>query len=116
PYAGRWVVDNFGAEGGWLRGVGDARCGVAPLSCTYGCRTSVPLELEEGMPLVAESEIVIGENGGARIHRVNISPRVPAEVGADCLDAADNDADGAADCADPDCQTAPECSTPLCAD
>lgn len=118
PWTGRWVVDNFGSEGDvFLRGVVDAACDSENSTCNPPkWRSSVALDLEEGAPLVVESEESFGERGGARVHRVNISQWVAYESGPDCLDGVDNDADGAVDCYDPDCAGSPECTTPLCAD
>lgn len=116
PFSGRWVLDNFGAEGALFGAISDARCGGEELNCTGGWRQSVILDLEAGTPIIAESYHTVGESYGARIHRINISPWTTTESGADCLDGADNDGDGDGDCNDPDCAESAECTTPLCAD
>lgn len=116
PRSGKWVIDNFGSEGSQFYFVVDARCGGKALNCQGRVRHSIVLELEGGTPIVAQSLPDEGERRGAGIHRINISPWVPKETGADCLDGADNDGDGYADCMDLDCAQSVECTTPLCAD
>lgn len=116
PWTGEWVIDNFGSEGTLFAPVVDGRCSGAPLDCNNQWNKSVVLLLAAGTPIAAESRHLHGENHGARIHRINISPWTATESGADCLDGADNDGDGDADCNDPDCAESAECTTPLCAD
>lgn len=115
PYEGEWVIDSFGAEGSELFGIVDARCGSSARA--HGCWTqrSVALSLQAGEPIVALTGYWPGEDIGPSIHQLNISPKVDHELGSDCADWADNDADGLPDCFDPDCQTQPECTTPQCA-
>lgn len=115
PYSGEWVVDNFGSESGWFRAVVDARCPESPLVCDWKRTTSVRLSLEEGQAIVVTSESNLFETTSPKVHQINITPLVAHESGADCLDGADNDADGLPDCLDPDCAQSPECTTPLCA-
>lgn len=73
------------------------------------------VHVKEGQPLYIISGNGTGEDIGPGNVLVNITPLTSREEGADCLDGADNDADGLADCDDPDCASAPECTTTLCA-
>lgn len=117
PHDGDWVVDNFGSEGTWFRGIADGRCGQDALACLYVRRHSQAIHVREGQPIIVISETPgSSTTNGPLIHQININPLVEHETGDDCRDGADNDADQKADCDDDDCATGPACAGPTCAD
>lgn len=115
PYAGSWVIDTNGSENATLSAILDPRCGAKDdIVCTFLGRQQV-VELAAGEPIFVIASNFVGSNEGPHNILLNITPLTAREEGADCLDGADNDADGLADCDDPDCASSPECTTQACA-
>lgn len=117
PRDGVWVIDTSGSEASYLAAVLNPRCVDGE---DFICRNAfLPkvVSLAAGAPLLVVVDTIYADSQrrGPGNLLFNITPLVAEEEGADCLDGADNDADGLADCKDPTCASAPECTTPLCA-
>lgn len=118
PYAGRWVFDTSGSENTHFEEAIDPRCSARPeleLDCGGGPGRTFVRDMVAGEPIFLIAGVTPSEQSGPANILINITPLTSSEEGRDCLDGADNDADGLADCDDPDCASGPWCTSPACA-